>query len=89
MVLNYIHGRANVISYHYQDRVTTYNAYSWDDFRAKLRVPFETDFAKYGVVTGTATTVGTTNLTHYVPAASGNLKNSGDTIRWEVFYLGN
>lgn len=41
------------------------------------------------LTTGTATTVGTTNLTHYVPAASGNWKNAGDTIRWEVLYLGN
>jgi hypothetical protein len=41
------------------------------------------------LTTGTATTVGSTNLTHFVPAASGNWKNSGDTIRWEVLYLGN
>lgn len=41
------------------------------------------------LTTGTASTIGGTNLTHFVPAASGNWKNSGDTIRWEVLYLGN
>lgn len=41
------------------------------------------------LTTGTASTIGGTYLTHFVPAASGNWKNSGDTIRWEVLYLGN
>jgi hypothetical protein len=41
------------------------------------------------LTTGTATTIGPTNLSHLIPAASGNWKNAGDTIRWEVLYLGN
>lgn len=52
MSLNYIHGRNNVVTFHYQDRQTVYNAQTWNDYRRVLRIPFEDDFFKYGLVTG-------------------------------------
>jgi hypothetical protein len=45
--------------------------------------------ASTGMTTGTSSSIGSTNASHFIPAASGNLKNSGDTIRWVIRYLGN
>ena len=68
-------------------KIVSWNVKMYDDSTGTWYAPAYVGTTS--LTTGTATTVGSTNLTHFVPAASGNWKNSGDTIRWEVLYLGN
>ncbi len=68
-------------------KIVSWNVKMYDDSTGTWYAPAYVGTTT--LTTGTATTVGSTNLTHFVPAASGNWKNSGDTIRWEVLYLGN
>ena len=67
------------------NKILGFDVSVWEDSSAKWLSPGHN--AATGTTIGNVFDIDATNTRWFVPAASGNLKNTGDTIRWIIRYM--